>query len=110
MKRKGNIVSYTAEEIDEMLARGEDGSDWARANAMTDAEIAAAIASDPDEAGIEWSGEWVKGSPQHPTKEAISLRVDPEVLAFFRQEGPGYQTRMNAVLRAYMEQVHKKAG
>ncbi len=35
-------------------------------------------------------------------KKPISLRVDPDVLAFFRQDGAGYQTRMNAVLRAYM--------
>ncbi len=34
-------------------------------------------------------------------KTPISLRLDPDVLAFFKQDGPGYQTRMNAVLRAY---------
>jgi len=36
-------------------------------------------------------------------KEAISLRVDEDVLAWFRAQGPRYQTRMNAVLRAYMK-------
>ncbi len=36
-------------------------------------------------------------------KSAISLRVDPEVLAWFKAQGPGYQTRMNAVLRAYKD-------
>lgn len=35
-------------------------------------------------------------------KKPISLRVDPEVLAFFKAQGPGYQTRINAVLRSYM--------
>lgn len=35
-------------------------------------------------------------------KESISLRVDGDVLAWFREGGPGYQTRMNAVLRSYM--------
>jgi uncharacterized protein (DUF4415 family) len=93
-----------------MIARGEDKSDYARANSMTDAEIEAAIASDPDEAGIVWSDEWIKGSPPPPSREAISLRVDPDVLAYFRKDGPGYQTRINAVLRAYMEQIRKKAG
>jgi uncharacterized protein (DUF4415 family) len=44
-----------------------------------------------------------KGLPQSGRKAAISLRLDPEVLAWFRTQGPGYQTRMNAVLRAYME-------
>jgi uncharacterized protein (DUF4415 family) len=44
-----------------------------------------------------------KGLPSHGRKSAISLRVDPEVLDWFKMQGPGYQTRMNAVLRAYME-------
>jgi uncharacterized protein (DUF4415 family) len=44
-----------------------------------------------------------KGLPRHGRKSAISLRVDPEVLDWFKTQGPGYQTRMNAVLRAYME-------
>lgn len=37
-----------------------------------------------------------------PKKEPISLRIDGDVLAWFRAQGAGYQTRMNAVLRAYM--------
>jgi uncharacterized protein (DUF4415 family) len=35
-------------------------------------------------------------------KRAISLRVDEDVLEWFRRQGPRYQTRMNAVLRSYM--------
>lgn len=41
-------------------------------------------------------------------KRPISLRVDEDVLAWFRQQGPRYQTRMNAVLRAYMQKVGSK--
>jgi uncharacterized protein (DUF4415 family) len=44
-----------------------------------------------------------KGLPRTRRKSAISLRLDPEVLDWFRTQGPGYQTRMNAVLKAYME-------
>ena len=44
-----------------------------------------------------------KGLPQHSRKAPISLRVDPEVLDWYKASGPGYQTRMNAVLRAFME-------
>lgn len=36
-------------------------------------------------------------------KESIHLRIDPDVLTWFRQKGDGYLTRMNAVLRAYMD-------
>jgi uncharacterized protein (DUF4415 family) len=40
--------------------------------------------------------------PPQAGKRAISLRVDEDVLAFFRAEGKGHLSRMNAVLRAYM--------
>jgi uncharacterized protein (DUF4415 family) len=36
-------------------------------------------------------------------KQAISLRIDQDILAWFRERGPGYQTRMNAVLRAFVD-------
>lgn len=41
-------------------------------------------------------------------KKLVSLRLDRDVIDFFKSQGKGYQTRMNAVLRAYMEA--KKAG
>jgi uncharacterized protein (DUF4415 family) len=41
-------------------------------------------------------------------KQAISLRVDPDVLEWFRAQGPRYQSRMNAVLRAYMAQMRNR--
>lgn len=46
----------------------------------------------------------------HPkAKRPISLRVDEDVLQWFRAQGPRYQSRMNAVLRAYMAAVEKGA-
>ena len=39
--------------------------------------------------------------PSAPRKAAISLRLDAEVLDWFKAQGPGYQTRINAILRAY---------
>ena len=44
-----------------------------------------------------------QGLPPAPRKAAISLRLDADVLDWFRAQGAGYQTRINAVLRAYME-------
>ncbi|WP_333816670.1 BrnA antitoxin family protein [Tabrizicola sp.] len=56
------------------------------------------------------SGDWTDAvMPEQTRKKLISLRVDPEVLDFFKAQGPGYQTRMNAVLTAYM-QVKKEMG
>jgi uncharacterized protein (DUF4415 family) len=42
-------------------------------------------------------------------KKQITLRVDPDVLTFFRKHGRGYQTTMNAVLRKYMEARKRQA-
>ena len=38
-----------------------------------------------------------------PAKTSVSLRVDADVLEWFKRQGPGYQTRMNAVLRAFRD-------
>lgn len=47
---------------------------------------------------------WVEASLREQSrKKLISLRVDPQVIDFFKAQGPGYQTRMNAVLTAYMQ-------
>ena len=48
-----------------------------------------------------------QGLKVRSTKEAISLRVDPEVLEWFRSQGAGWQTRMNDVLRAYKEEASR---
>lgn len=44
-----------------------------------------------------------RGLDLRPTKEQVTLRIDSDVLAWFRQQGRGYQTNINALLRAYME-------
>ena len=103
MKRNGSIVSYTAEELKAFRASGESQTDWERVNALTQDEIEAAIASDPEEAGmvIDWSSVRI-GIPAGP-KEQLTLRLDPEVVDWFRSTGKGYQTRINAVLKSYVE-------
>jgi uncharacterized protein (DUF4415 family) len=75
---------------------------------MTDADIRAAIADDPD-AAPELDEKWFAEAMlvYSDGKTLISIRLDPDVLAWFKRQGKGYQTRMNAVLRAYM-QAHRK--
>jgi uncharacterized protein (DUF4415 family) len=83
-------------------------TDWERVSRLTDAEIEAAVASDPDAAPI-LTDEWFRQATWMPplTKQGVFLRLDPEVVAWFKEGGPGYQTRMNAVLRAYA-MAHRK--
>lgn len=74
---------------------------------MTDAEIAR---SSPDELRDLPKDFWDDAVPVLPAvKIPISLRVDSDVLAFFRETGPRYQSRMNAVLRSYMERTSTPA-
>mgnify|MGYP002399934677 CR=1 FL=1 len=83
-------------------------SDLDKLRKLTDAEIDASIANDPDWEefkDIDWS-KAVLVIP--PKKKAISIRVDEDVLDYFKKEGAGYQRRMNAVLRSYMQQKRKK--
>ena len=49
--------------------------------------------------------DWTKGKLVVPagTKESVHLRIDPDVLAWFRSQGPGHLTRINSVLRKYYE-------
>jgi hypothetical protein len=49
MRKFGNIVRYTAKELDELRQKGESRTDWARVDAMTEEELEASIAADPDD-------------------------------------------------------------
>lgn len=103
-KKEPHIVSYTREELEEL----PDETDWARLRAMTEEEIEAAARADPD-----WQGlldiDWSKAELVYPRrKEAISIRLDEDVLSYFKTLGAGYQTRINAVLRHFMEHARSK--
>ncbi len=89
MKRKGDTVRYTAEEIDAMLARGDSRTDWARVKGMTEEELEASIAADPDDvhAPVDWK-KAVKGLPS--VRRGIHIRIDADVLDWFKQTDPGY--------------------
>ncbi len=50
------------------------------------------------------------GSLYRPIKKAVTLRLDADVLAWFKKPGPGYQTRINRVLRSVMMEERKEAG
>lgn len=88
-------------------AKMTDETDWEALHALTDEQITEAVRNDPDAVpfDIDWSdGVWA--TPKK--KKAISIRIDEDVLDFFKSDGVGYQARMNAVLRSYMLQVKPK--
>ncbi|MGL5115968.1 MAG: BrnA antitoxin family protein [Beijerinckiaceae bacterium] len=77
-------------------------TDWKRLDAMTDAEVTAAAEADPDSRPMT-DDDWAQATLVIPPKVAVGMRLDADVLAWFKQRGAGYQTRINAVLRRYME-------
>lgn len=85
---------------------GHGKTSLARLDATTDADIARQISQDPDVAP-EWTDAMFAAATWIPPekKVAIALRVSPDVLKFFRKAGPGYQSRINAVLEAFVRQA-----
>jgi uncharacterized protein (DUF4415 family) len=83
-------------------------SNLARVRNLSDEDIAADVAKDSDVAPL--LAQWPKDAhvviPRG--KIPISLRVDADIVEFFKSYGGGYLSRMNAVLRAYMKSMHKK--
>ena len=102
MRKKSDAVRHTAKQIEALRRQGKGRTDWARVDATSEAALAASIAADPDDVHdmLDWTRA-VKGLP--PPKEAVKLRIDADVLAWYRATGRGYQTRMNNVLRAFAE-------
>jgi uncharacterized protein (DUF4415 family) len=76
---------------------------------MSDEEAERRAAADPD-AGIIPPGFWDNAKVFTPeTKQQITLRLDPDVIRWFRRTGKGYQSRMGAVLKSYVEAKRKRA-
>ncbi len=80
----------------------ESRTDWNRLKGLPDSEIDFADVSKLDK--TFFAGAQVR-MPKR--KKSVSLRLDPDVLDWFKEGGRGYQTRINAVLRAYVDAQQK---
>src|SRR5437867_4298924 len=78
-------------------------SDWARIRAMSDRDIV--LSPEHPEASVKHVVRGIvrRGLKPVPPKASISLRLDADVLEWLKAQGPGYQTRINAILRAFKE-------
>lgn len=97
-----NIESMSLSEA--LLGKGEDRTDWELLRRQREAGVEPE--ADPDEGEFDDSRVRVV-EPRR--KQAISVRLDPDILEFFKAGGPGYQTRMNAALRLYMNRCRAAA-
>ena len=84
-------------------------TDWKRVDALTEPRIDEAAASDPDALPTD-AAFWRDAKLVIPERKVpVSLRLDRDVVDWFKSQGRGYQSRINAVLRSYMN-ARKKTG
>jgi uncharacterized protein (DUF4415 family) len=82
-------------------------TDLKRLDAMTDADI---DFSDNPEVSAEMFARGIvrRGLKPIPRKKQLTLRVDSDVVDWYKKQGRGYQTRINSLLRAYMKEHQRK--
>lgn len=83
------------------VSMSKSGTDWEALRHLSGADIHASIEADPDAHTTDeafWQGAEVVLPPR---KQVVTMRLDADLLEWFRQQR-GYQTRINAILRSYM--------
>ena len=98
MPRNGRTVRASADTVEAMRRRGESRSDWDAAQRMPQAEVERLAEDGPLPEG--WESAVEIGLPAR--KQAVHMQLDADVLDWFRSHEPGYQTRINAVLRGFV--------
>jgi uncharacterized protein (DUF4415 family) len=94
--------SRTKDEPIGKISKAKPGTGWNRLRSRSGAQIRRAIAADPDAHATD-AAFWKHATVVMPTpKSILTMRLDADLLSWFRQQ-PGYQTRINAILRAYMQ-------
>jgi uncharacterized protein (DUF4415 family) len=102
MRRKNeNIARSSADKIRRKIARVESKTDWKRVTAMSQAEVERLADKDEGPLATDWESAVMVGLP--PAKQDIHIRLDGDILDWFKARGRSYQTRINAVLRAFVQ-------
>jgi uncharacterized protein (DUF4415 family) len=100
MRKETHIKSYTAAEL--KARRGESGTDLKRVDAMTDTELERTIAEDEDELNL--CSDWAQAKLVMPEpKKSVHLRLEQDVVDYFKGCGKGHISMMQAVLKAYVK-------
>jgi uncharacterized protein (DUF4415 family) len=108
MKKSSEAKTMTLAEIKSAASR----TDWPRLKAMSEKDITAAAIQDPE--ALPLDDPFFTTAKCLPLsallkegKRQVTLRLDTEVLDWFKSTGAGYQSRMNAVLKAYVR-IHRE--
>lgn len=113
MKNIQNKIQLTRMSLNEVQSV-ESQTDWQRLKTISDSKITCAAEGDADNLPLDdpffnTARRLPPSALLKETKQQITLRLDADVLEWFRVSGSGYQSRMNAVLKAYMQTHSKQA-
>ena len=101
--------THIIEHADGRLEKRKSKTDWKRLAAMTEKDIEAGAKSDQDNPPLD-DDVLAKMAPvEVPRKRRVTMMLDTDIIEHFSGRGRGYQTRINAVLRRYVE-AQRKAG
>jgi len=100
MRKETHIKSYSAAEL--RIKRESSRSDLKKVDAMTDAELEMAIAEDEGERDLRPDWTRAKLVISEP-KQSVHLRLEQKILDYFKAQGKGHISRMQAVLKTYVD-------
>jgi uncharacterized protein (DUF4415 family) len=94
-----------SEELEAKRVRVESRTDWNKVDSITDERLERLIAEDEDER--DFTPDWTRAKLVIPeARQSVHLRLDRDTIRFFKAQGKGHITRMQAVLKAYVD-AHK---
>ena len=108
MPRNGRTVRASADTVEAMRRRGESRSDWDAAQRMPQAEVERLAEAEDGPLPEGWESTVEIGLPAR--KQAVHMQLDADVLDWFRSHERGYQTRINAVLRGFVQARSRAEG
>lgn len=100
MQKSERIVRYTAAELDEKLARGEDQTNWAYVDSLTEEELEASIDRE-DEGEFDLANAFAGLPPR--MRQPSTVQFDGDVLAWFQPRSSSFRRHISGVLRAYVD-------
>ena len=105
--KRETIVRMSEDEAKAAIKRGQSRGDFRAVGKLTHAEIERQAADDPEERGWDWAG----ASLELPKpKVGIHIKLDADVIEYFKKDGSGYQTRINAALKSFVKHASTRSG
>lgn len=101
--------THIIEHADGRLEKRKPQTEWERLAAMTEEQIEAGAKSDPDNPPLDEEFLAKMQPVEVPRKRRVTMMLDTDIIEHFSARGRGYQTRINAVLRRYIE-AQRQAG